>query len=171
MTKRKVLVPVDGTDFSYRIFPVIADLLDGASTEIVLLRVEEPVSGHIGAPPRVMAADNSFVGYESAADYETAAHPIYASQEQDSAHADFRASTQGPAELLEKAGFEVTYELRFGEPREKIVDYVNLNSVDMVAMATHWRTGFDKLIHGNTLTRILPEISVPILVLRPEDGE
>ncbi len=169
MPKRKVLVPVDGTDFSYRIFPVLSTLFDGPGTEIVLLHVGEPVSGHLATPPRVVSADNSFMSYDTPADFETAAHPIYQSQERDSALADFRASTQGAAEVLETAGFEVSYELRFGEPPEKIVDYIKLNDVDMVAMATHWRTGFDKLIHGNTLTRILPELSVPILILRPDE--
>lgn len=169
MPKRKVLVPVDGTDFSYRIFPVISTLLDGPSTEIVLLHVGEHVSGHVASPPRVVATESSFMSYETPADFETASHPIYQSQERDSALADFRANTQGAAEVLENAGFKVSYELRFGEPRDKIVDYIKLNDVDMVAMATHWRTGIDKLIHGNTLTRILPEVSVPILLLRPDE--
>jgi nucleotide-binding universal stress UspA family protein len=169
MPKRKVVVAVDGSNFSHRIFPVIARLLDGASTEIVLLRVGERVTGHIGSPPRVVTADTTFVSYESPSDYDAASHPIYASQEQDSALADFRASTQGAAEVLENAGFEVSYEIRFGDPAEKIIDYVNLTNVDLVAMTTHWRTGLDKVLHGNTLTSILPEISAPILVLRPDD--
>lgn len=171
MAKRRILVPVDGTEFSYRIFPVIMDLLDAQTSEIVLLTVRDRISGHIGAPPRALTADGYIKSYENAGDYEQAAHPIYASQERDSALAEFRSKTQAYADPLEVLGFHIGYEIRFGDPAEEIVDYVENNRVDLIAMATHWRTGLDRLFNGNTLTGIIPSVEVPLLVIRSDDDE
>lgn len=169
MPKRTVLVPVDGTDFSYRIFPVLIGLLNGAEHEVVLLTVRDRISGHVSGPARPVAADPRLQSYETARDFEYAAHPIYASQERDSALADFRAAAQEHAEVLDKAGFSVEYEMRFGEPIEEISAYVEANQVDLIAMATHWRTGLDRLVNGNTLTGILPRVDVPLLVIRLDE--
>jgi nucleotide-binding universal stress UspA family protein len=169
MPKRKILVPVDGTEFSYRIFPTLAKLLNADDNEIILLTVGDIVRGHMGSPPRPIAADSSLQGYETAKDFEYASHPIYASQERDSAVANFRSATQARAEVLEQAGFAVVYDMRFGEPVEEIIAYVDANNVDLIAMATHWRTGLDRLFNGNTLTGILPRVDVPLLVIRSDE--
>ena len=169
MQKRKILVPIDGTEFSYRIFPVLTGLLSAADSEIVLLTVGNVVRGHVGSPPRQITADSSLQGYETARDFEFAAHPIYASQERDSAVANFRALTQSHADELEQAGFTVSYEMRFGEPIDEILSYVESNPVNLIAMATHWRTGLDRLFNGNTLTGILPNVDVPMLVIRSDE--
>lgn len=169
MQKRKILVPVDGTEFSFRIFPVLSSLLNAADSEIVLLTIGEIVRGNVGSPPRQISAGSSLQGYETAKDFEYAAHPIYASQERDSAVANFRAQTQPKVDVLEQAGFAVSYEMRFGEPIAEILAYIESNPVDVVAMATHWRTGLDRLFNGNTLTGILPHIDVPLLVIRSDE--
>jgi len=169
MPKRKILVPVDGTEFSYRIFPVLTSLLNATDSEIVLLTVGDIVRGNVGSPPRQITADSSLQGYETAKDFEYAAHPIYASQERDSAVANFRAVTQTHTEELERAGFAVSYEMRFGEPIDEILAYVESNQVDLIAMATHWRTGLDRLFNGNTLTGLLPHVDIPMLVIRSDE--
>lgn len=169
MPKRRVLVPVDGTGFSYRIFPVLIQLLDAPNSEIVLMTVRDRVTGHIGSPPRALTADGRVQSYENAEDFEYASHPIYASQERDSALADFRSATQAHADPLEQAGFAVTYDMRFGNIADEIAGYVAANDIDMIAMATHWRTGLDRLFNGNTLTGILPRVDVPLLLIRSDE--
>jgi len=72
---------------------------------------------------------------------------------------------------MEHAGFNVTYDIRFGDRGEEIVDYVNNNPIDLVAMTTHWRTGLNRLLFGNTVQHIVPHISVPLLMLRPEHSD
>ena len=170
MEKRKVLVPVDGSDFCRQIFPVIMKFLDPTTNEIVFLRVGSPVEGHVGMPPRPAAIASDVMSYETARDLEFATHPIYASQERDSALGTFIAEIQPDAREMEHAGFSVTYDIRFGDRGEAIVDYVNNNQIDLVAMTTHWRTGLNRLLFGNTVQHIVPHISVPLLMLRPENG-
>jgi nucleotide-binding universal stress UspA family protein len=169
MAVRKILVPIDGTGFSYRIFPSLIQLMDSHSSEIILLTVREPVSGRIASPPRPVTDDGMVQSYENAPDFNYAAHPIYASQERDSALADFRSAAQPHVDSLAKAGFKISYDIRFGNIVDELVSYVESNSVDLIAMATHWRTGLDRLLKGSTLTKVLPKVGAPLLIIRSEE--
>lgn len=172
MAKKKVLVPIDGSEFAQQIFPVILKFLDPNATELILLRVGQPVGGHVGTPPRPAAIEGAVMMYDTPQDAEQASHPIYASQERDSVLADFIAEIQDQVNSLEAAGFTVSSALRFGDRGEEIVNYVNGDHmVDMVAMTTHWRTGINRLLFGNTLQYITPRINVPLLVVRPTSDE
>lgn len=170
MEKRRVLVPVDGSDFGRQIFPIIARFLSPAENEIVLLRVGERVTGHVGAPPRPAGFDGMVMSYDTVQDAQQAAHPIYASQERDSALADFIAEMKDEVRPLDEAGFTVSYDMRFGDRGEEIVNFANSNAVDLIAMTTHWRTGIHRLLFGNTVQSIVPRVKVPLLMLRPENG-
>lgn len=169
METRKVLVPVDGSAFCLQIFPILSKFLDPATHELILLRVGQPVGGLIGAPPRSATVDGMVMAYDSPTDLEHAAHPIYASQERQSALADFVAEMRKEAYPLQEAGFGVSYDMRFGTPGEEIVAYVDAQPVDLIAMTTHWRTGINRLLFGNTIQYIVPRVRVPLLILRPED--
>ncbi len=170
MEKRKVLVPLDGSTFGRQIFPILARFLDPASNELVFLRVGEPIGGLTGAPPRVAAQDGMVMAYETASDAQHARHPIYANQQRQSALADFIAETKDDARTMTDAGFQVEYDMRFGTPGEEIVAYVNSHPIDLIAMTTHWRTGINRLLFGNTVQHIVPRVRVPLLMLRP-DGD
>lgn len=170
MEKRKVLVPVDGSDFGRQIFPIIARFLSPAENDLILLHVGERVSGLVGTPPRPAGYDGMVMSYDTVQDAQQAAHPIYASQERDSAVADFIAEMREVVQPLEEAGFTVTYDMRFGDRGEEIVNFVNNQDVDLIAMTTHWRTGINRLLFGNTVQSIVPRIKVPLLMLRPENG-
>ena len=169
MEKRKVLVPVDGSDFCRQIFPILSKFIDPATSELILLRVGEPVGGLTGAPPRPAGMDGIVMAYDTPSDAEHAAHPIYASQERDSALADFISEAKADAKPLEEAGFSVRYEIRFGNRGEEIVNFVNTHTVDLIAMTTHWRTGINRILFGNTVQYVTPRVTAPLLMLRPEE--
>lgn len=171
MGKRKVLVPVDDSEFCRQIFPVLTKFLDPNNTELILLRVGERITGHVGAPPRPAAYDPSMTSYDTARDAEFATHPIYASQERESALAEFISEMQPEVHSLAEAGFDIQYDMRFGDRGEAIVSYVNHNDIDLLAMTTHWRTGINRLLLGNTVQYVVPRIKAPLLMLRPEDGQ
>jgi nucleotide-binding universal stress UspA family protein len=167
MKKRQILVPIDGSDFSRQIFDHIREFFAPHEVELILLRVAEPPAGRVGGPPRPIAVDLSVELYASELDLEQAAHPIYASQERDSALAQIRQELQEDIVKLEAAGYAVRVEVRFGNPAKEIVDFVLLSDVSMVAITTHGRTGLGRLLVGSVAEHILRHVSVPILVLRP----
>lgn len=67
---------------------------------------------------------------------------------------------------FEKAGISVTAELAYGDPVREIVNWVEQNGCDLVAMSTHGHQFLADLILGRTAIRVQHSISVPVLMLR-----
>lgn len=171
MTKHRVLVPNDGSRFSRRIFPQIMKFLPPDENELVLLRVGDHPEGLVGAPPRPAAMDVSLTMYATSEDAQRAAHPIYASQERDSAEAEIKRNLLEDAHALKDAGYDVSVEVRFGDKGEEIIRYVENHPVDMIAMTTHWRRGLQKLFHGSVAQEVAGHVTVPVFMMRPENEE
>lgn len=165
---RKVLIPLDGSDFSRQILPHVQTFIDPAENELVLLRVARTPEGITGMPPRPISAGLPFpLYYESERDAERAKHPIYASQAWDTLRAKLVDELEGDVEGLKGAGYTVSVAVVFGDPVQEIVDFVAEENVDLVAMATHGRTGVRRLVFGSVAEQVLRRLSVPVLLVRP----
>ena len=171
MTRQRILVPNDGSAFCRQIYPHIQKFFPPEQTQIILLRVGHAPEGHVAMPPRPSGVDVNLNMYETQQDAELAAHPIYASQERDSAAADLSAALLTDAEQLIAAGYQVDVEVRFGDRGEEIVRFIDFNPVDLIAMTTHWRTGIQKLIFGSVAQQVAGQVNIPILMVRPEHDE
>lgn len=169
MVLHKVLIPMDGSDFSREILDIVLKFLPPNENSLILLRVGDPPEGHVGHPIRLATAEAPIGMYETARDAEEAYHPIYASQERHSAEAEFQREMQADIRLLEQAGYTVTSHVRFGEPGEEIVSFVETNDVEMVAMTTHWRRGLTRLLFGSVAQYVGRRVTVPVMVLRADD--
>ena len=53
---------------------------------------------------------------------------------------------------------------------KKILDFIEEESVDLIAMSTHARTGPSKLIFGSVAETVFRKASVPVLLLRPREN-
>lgn len=167
MTMHKVLVPLDGSEFSRQILPHIRNFLDPDDNELILLRVAQPPEGITGAPARPTGVELPLPMYESERDAELTAHPIYASQAWDSFETSLVDELQTDVVRLQDAGYAVSVAVRFGDPAQEIVDFVEDESVDLVTMATHGRTGLGRLLFGSVTEQVLRNLSVPIMLVRP----
>ena len=67
MSKRKVLVPLDGSEFSRQIVRVVQDYFDARDVNIVLFRVVQPPSVPLEIPS---ARDMIVGGYPMSGSYE-----------------------------------------------------------------------------------------------------
>jgi len=68
--------------------------------------------------------------------------------------------------LLEK-GMNARYTIRHGsDPAAEIVDYAEVNKVDLIAMSTHGRSGMSRWLFGSVASRVLHGTSKPILLIR-----
>ncbi len=57
-------------------------------------------------------------------------------------------------------------ELAYGEPAREIVNWVQQNGCDLVAMSTHGHRLLADLVLGTTASRVQHSLSVPVLLLR-----
>lgn len=69
---------------------------------------------------------------------------------------------------LERLGFDVTTDVAFGRPIPAIETYVAEHGVELVAMATHGRTGLDRLMHGSVAEHLLHHVDIPLLLFQPK---
>jgi nucleotide-binding universal stress UspA family protein len=60
-----------------------------------------------------------------------------------------------------------------GAPARAIAQAVDEQEIDLVVMATHRRTGVDRIIFGSVSEDVLDAVHVPVLLVRPavEPGE
>ena len=63
-------------------------------------------------------------------------------------------------------GFTVRTAVQIGSPAEKIVEYVADNQIELVAMTTHGRSGFSRLVLGTVAGHVLRSVPVPVMMVR-----
>ena len=170
MKKHRILIPTDGSDFGRQIIPYVEEFLPPEFNEIVLLHVCDDPQGRVGHPGRPAAVDSDVEMYDSRTDYTEVQHPIYASQERESALAEIRLALQDDTRMLQEAGYTVVTDIRFGHKGEEIVHAITAHEANLVAMTTHWRTGISKLIFGNVVEYVARHLSIPIIMVRPRES-
>lgn len=70
---------------------------------------------------------------------------------------------------LREEGLNVgTVIVKGGKPSQTVIEYAELNDVDLIVIATHGYTGMKKVLLGSVALRILHESRVPVLLIRPE---
>jgi len=171
VSKRTILVPLDGSDFSRQIVPHLCQLCDPAKDSIILLRVAEPAIGIVGSPPKAVSTAWMEPLHTSAWDIEYTQHPIYSSQLEQGERSQLEHDLRIDQQVLEEAGFSVSLDIRFGNPAEEIAAAVRQRSIDLIAMATHGHTGLRHLLMGSVAQQVLRRVNVPVLVVRPFGAE
>jgi len=75
-------------------------------------------------------------------------------------------ATQRVADRARDAGLEVAMDVLEGSPGSTLVNYVEEEDIDFVAMGTHGHTGLDRVLLGSTTERTVRNVSVPVLSVR-----
>ncbi len=170
--KRKILIPLDGSDFSLQIVRVVLDFFDPRDVSLVLLRVAAPPS----LPLEVSSARTMLSGgYSLSGSYEaysTAVEQGYGEVEAElqALRNELLTELRSEADRLREMGYAVKVEAQFGDPAQRIVQYANEEGVSLVAMATHGRSGLGRLVMGSVAERVLRSATAPVLLLRPESS-
>jgi nucleotide-binding universal stress UspA family protein len=162
---------MDESLLSRQILPQVIRLFEPARFELLLVRVAEPVAGLIGVPPRAFSAGWSGVMYEPQPDAEFAAHPIYENQVEASERDALEQRLRDEQRDLVRAGYRVAIEVRFGDPAQEIINCAAEHGVGLIAMATHGRTGWRRVVLGSVAEQVLRTATVPVLLLRPWMGD
>jgi nucleotide-binding universal stress UspA family protein len=162
MPELKLLIPLDGSDFSRQAIDAVRGLFDADRVRLTLLRVGD-APAHLGGPPSRRTVTSEMMLPEP----EEETH-VWDSQEWESARQRLRDEITPDARRLERDGWTVDVTTAFGDPAEEIVAHVKDHGVDMVAMATHGRTGLSRALLGSVAESALRRLSVPVLMVRPD---
>lgn len=140
---KKLLVPLDGTPDSEAVFDEI-DVVSFEDSEIILLRVLPPVRG-------VIVEDD---------------HKIYVDEQMAFLKKEAMDYLEHVARRLELKGLKVRCNVRFGQTAQEIADFAEEEGIELIAMATHGRSGISRLIHGSILEQVRKMVDVPILAVK-----
>jgi nucleotide-binding universal stress UspA family protein len=168
MKRRKVLIPLDGSDFSRQILRVVQSFFEPDGVELVLFRAAfPPVLPSESIPTDMMVGGIPLTGSYDA--YNRAVDASYAALEKEREQYRLQLADELQPEMnrLRELGYAVSAQIDYGDPAQCIIDYVNDAHVDLVAMATHGRSGFGRIVLGSVAERVLRSVSVPVLLMRP----
>ncbi|MEF8821880.1 MAG: universal stress protein [Halovenus sp.] len=84
--------------------------------------------------------------------------------EQARAHLDTLATEQDDRDV------DVVTHATVGDPPEEIVEFVESEGIDLIAMGTHGRGGFDRALLGSVTDTVVRTAPVPVLSVRPDDA-
>lgn len=149
---RRVLAPLDGSDFAEHALHATYELVTGADVAIHLVRVPETASY-----PATMYGAASYEAVET-----------YMDAMQSEAERYLTAVADG---LKQQHQGEVSWEVRQGAASIAILEAAQAFDADLIAMASHGRTGFRRFLMGSVAEQVLRDAHVPVLMVGPHDEE
>jgi nucleotide-binding universal stress UspA family protein len=153
---RKVAIPLEITEISSEILPVIRRVFHPHETKLTLLTVHEPftpIALGTGGAPMMDALLSISLLEQNKAEWE-------ARQQQ----AEERLQAIG--QTLRADGYRVNIAILEGEIVPAIADFVNAHNFDILAMATFGREGLDRLLNGSIAESLLRRVTTPMLLIR-----
>jgi nucleotide-binding universal stress UspA family protein/uncharacterized protein YjbJ (UPF0337 family) len=164
---KKVLIPLDDSQFSRKILPHVRDIFDPGRFEIILFRAAQ--APEVTIPQGYWLGSQrlpNVAGSEFAAPTYGPARPVYAQQEWEDFEETLKRELEADMDSLRKAGYGVTVAVHFGDdPAQEIVSFAGREGVDVVAMASHGRTGLGRLLRGSVAEKVFHQLSIPVLLL------
>lgn len=151
---KKIMIPLDGSALAECVLPHVEAIARGCETEeLVLLRIVEP--------ERVYSTSNSPIDPNLAATRESERKKA----------AETYLNEIG--NRLAAVGLTCRVKAIVGRVAESLVDYCVANSIDLIIIATHGRSGITRWVRGSVADKILRSSKIPVMMVRPpgtEDG-
>jgi nucleotide-binding universal stress UspA family protein len=158
MTLSRVLVPLDGSAFSEAVLPYTEYLAQKLSLELVLLRILQLTDVYPPLAGTPMAADPGSARVQAIAQ-EAAEEEIV------------RYLEELTAQLAHK-GLNVRWQMIRGDtPAHRIADLAQEHPDNMIALASHGRSGVARWILGSVAEDLIRATGDPVLVIPSELAE
>jgi nucleotide-binding universal stress UspA family protein len=141
-----ILAALDGSPLAETILPAVEALAAPTGARVTLL--------HVTAVARELAFGGaSALDAVVRHDQELAAHYL-----------------RDQATHLTAGGIETEVAVAVGEPSVEIVRHAARANVDLIALATHGRTGLQRWAHGSVADAVLHATATPLLLVRPDEA-
>ena len=141
---KKVLVPIDFSDYSKNSLRYAVNFAKQFNAEIYLIYVVEPVI----YPPDFSMGQIAIPSVNAEWD------------ERAKVELDNLAKTEIPE------GFNVKTILKNGKPFLEIIDTASEENIDLIIIATHGHSGVEHILFGSTAEKVVRKAPCPVLTLR-----
>jgi nucleotide-binding universal stress UspA family protein len=145
---KAILVPLDGSKRAEKILAYVEELAFLREASVILLQVIEPASFMVDL-------------------YDTV--PRFNQELADSACHEANAYLEALANDLKAKGLQVKSVVKFGLIVSTILEVAEQEHADLIAMASHGRTGLSRAFYGSVAAGILHQADRPLLLIRSEE--
>lgn len=145
-----VLVPLDGSKRAETILPYVEELALARQSKVILLQVIEPTT--------TLVTPYDMVPY-----YDAELIEKWISEAN-----SYLAGLQGE---YQKKGIDTKYFVEQGPVVRTILDVAEREGADLIAMASHGRTGLGRVFYGSVAAGVLHSADRPLLLVRAIEAE
>jgi len=145
---RRVLVPLDGSPVAEAIVPFILQIAGPLDIAVRLLAAVEPIQPTMAEDPGFVMTQDLDARTRSAEEYLA---PI--------------------AAALRGRGIDTEWEVRRGSAAAAILAAAKAWGADLIAMSTHGRGGFGRLLFGSVAEHVLRHADVPVFLMRQTEAQ
>ena len=142
-----IMVPLDGSELAECVLPHVRTIALGCDVvKVTLVRVVEPLHIRGGLEVRIPPEQKQRLekrGMDRARDY-----------------------LEQIVKSLKETGVAAQSEVLHGDVVDKLIDYTNMNEVDLIIISTHGRSGVSRWVWGSVTDRILRAAGVPVTMIR-----
>lgn len=141
---KRILVPLDGSELAEMALPDAFAIARLSQAQVTALQVIVPIA------------------YDLDPDVDD---PDFIEQQGRKYCALARQYLKGVCERVGCENISVHTEAKTGSPAETIIDYAHQQSIDLIVMATHGRSGLKRWVYGSVADKVLRGANVPILLV------
>ena len=151
---KKILACLDGSDLAEKVLPYAIEEASHANSELVLfMAISEPYFFSLALP-----------GMPSVP-IDTSRTEKLVIQEEKEARGYLNTVAD---KIRAEKKLNVSFDTRQGTPGPTIVTYCEEQKIDLIAIATHGRTGPGREVQGSVADYIIRHSGLPILLIRPK---
>ena len=143
---KKILVPLDGSELAEKVLPHVTALAKALGAEPILASVIELSLGMAGA--------------------KIEAIPAVAAETKAAQRAEALFYLQKVQQSLKAQGVQATVAALEGDVASEIITYAEQQGCDLIAMATHGRSGIGRFIMGSIAEKVVRGAIKPVLLIR-----
>ena len=168
----KLLVALDRSSFAEEVLPPIAAIVAAGNAEVVLATVVKATDLHETrtrppATPSYVLSMTDFTGRLLPNAVVAVDDPVETrAQAEQRVKIESKEYLEGIARRWFPQGAEAAV-LRGDDVAEELAGYAREHNVDVIAMATHGRTGLVKMLMGSVASSLLRSRVTPVLLVRP----
>jgi nucleotide-binding universal stress UspA family protein len=147
---RIILVPLDGSKRAEAILPHVEQLAKRYESKVIFLRVVEP------PPLMVIPAQPDMNLYH---------------QQMEQRREKAESYLKGIQGEFQQLGIDARMELSQGPVVEAIIGAAGRQEADLIALASHGRSGLAQVFYGSVAAGVLQRVDRPLLLVRSPTGD
>ena len=149
---KKALVPLDGSELSEMALPFAEGIAREMRSQLVLFRAIEPRDRPVATG--ALKIDRPEVNNGN-------------DQERDGAASAIGRYLDNIRRSLEVKGIDAVMAIQEGRAAEEILEYAELNGINLIVMSTHGRSGIGRWAFGGNTDKVLHAGEIPVMVVYP----